>query len=106
MNAIKKIVCGKNGFPYIELMDNGYVCIYGEPNSDDPYDHIKLTNEKFAIMIASKTNTKFVQFTGWNDGLIRLTIESEKGIIKSSKNTIITLDDADISSITTELSAI
>ena len=40
------------------------------------------------------------------DGLIRLTIESEKGIIKSSKNTIITLDDADISSITTELSAI
>ena len=41
-----------------------------------------------------------------NDGLIRLTIESEKGIIKSSKNTIITLDDADISSITTELSAI
>ena len=41
-----------------------------------------------------------------SDGLIRLTIESEKGIIKSSKNTIITLDDADISSITTELSAI
>ena len=40
------------------------------------------------------------------DGLIRLTIESEKGIIKSSKNTIITLDDADISSVTTELSAI
>jgi len=40
------------------------------------------------------------------DGLIRLTIESEKGIIKSSKNTIITLDDADIASITTELSAI
>ena len=41
-----------------------------------------------------------------SDGLIRLTIESEKGIIKSSKNTIITLDDADIASITTELSAI
>jgi hypothetical protein len=41
-----------------------------------------------------------------SDGLIRLTIESEKGIIKSSKNTIITLDDADISSVTTELSAI
>ena len=40
------------------------------------------------------------------DGLIRLTIESEKGIIKSSKNTIITLDDADTSSITTELSEI
>ena len=37
------------------------------------------------------------------DGLIRLTIESEKGIIKSSKNTIITLDEEDTASITTEL---
>lgn len=40
------------------------------------------------------------------DGLIRLTVESERGIVKSSKNTIITLDENDPSSITIELSAI
>ena len=37
------------------------------------------------------------------DNLIRLTIESEKGIIKSFRNTIITLDDTDTTAITTEL---
>ena len=37
------------------------------------------------------------------DNLIRLTIESEKGIVKSFRNTIITLDDTDTTSITTEL---
>jgi hypothetical protein len=40
------------------------------------------------------------------DGLIRLTIESGKGIVKTSKNTIISIDDTDTTSITTELSAI
>jgi len=37
------------------------------------------------------------------DNLVRLTIESEKGIVKSFRNTIITLDDTDPTSITTEL---
>jgi hypothetical protein len=37
------------------------------------------------------------------DGLIRLTIESERGILSSSKNTIITIDDTDSTSISTEL---
>jgi hypothetical protein len=40
------------------------------------------------------------------DGLIRLTIESEKGIIRSTKNTIITIDSDDSSAIATELTAI
>jgi hypothetical protein len=40
------------------------------------------------------------------DGLIRLTIESEKGIIRSTKNTIITIDADDSASIATELTAI
>ena len=40
------------------------------------------------------------------DGLIRLTIESEKGIIRSSKNTIITIDSDDSAAIATELTAI
>ena len=37
------------------------------------------------------------------DNLIRVSIESEKGIVKSFRNTIITLDDTDTTSITTEL---
>jgi hypothetical protein len=40
------------------------------------------------------------------DGLIRLTIEAGKGIVKTTKNTIISIDDTDTTSITTELSAI
>ena len=40
------------------------------------------------------------------DGLIRLTIESERGILSSSKNTIITIDDTDSTSISTELTEI
>jgi len=37
------------------------------------------------------------------DNLIRISIESEKGIVDSSKNTIITIDIDDPSAITTEL---
>jgi hypothetical protein len=35
-----------------------------------------------------------------------LTIEAGKGIVKTAKNTIISIDDTDTTSITTELSAI
>lgn len=41
-----------------------------------------------------------------DDGLIRLTIESERGILSSTKNTIITIDDTDSTSISTELTEI
>ena len=41
-----------------------------------------------------------------SDGLIRLTIESEKGIVKPTKNTIITVEENDTSSISTELVSI
>jgi hypothetical protein len=37
------------------------------------------------------------------DGLIRLTVESERGILSSNKNTIISIDDTDSTSISTEL---
>jgi predicted amino acid dehydrogenase len=37
------------------------------------------------------------------DNQIRIDIESEKGIIKSNRNTIITIDSSDPSAITTEL---
>ena len=38
-----------------------------------------------------------------SDGLIRLTIGSERGILSSSRSTIITIDETDSSSIVTEL---
>jgi hypothetical protein len=38
--------------------------------------------------------------------LIRLTIESERGILNSAKNTIITIDDTDPNAIATELTEI
>ena len=41
-----------------------------------------------------------------SDGLIRLTIESESGILSSSKDTIITIDENDPASITTDLSEV
>ena len=37
------------------------------------------------------------------DGLIRLSLESESGIIESNKSTIITIDETDSSSIVTQL---
>jgi len=40
------------------------------------------------------------------DGLIRLTVRAQKGILTSSRNVIITIDEADPSSITTELVSI
>ena len=41
-----------------------------------------------------------------DDGLIRLTIEAEKGIIQSNRNTIITIDETDPTSIVTTLETI
>jgi hypothetical protein len=41
-----------------------------------------------------------------SDNLIRLTVRAEKGIITSNKNTIITIDEEDSTSISTELVAI
>ena len=40
------------------------------------------------------------------DGLIKLTVKSQKGILTSTRNVIITIDEADPSSISTELVAI
>jgi hypothetical protein len=40
------------------------------------------------------------------DNLMRISIESERGIITSSRDTIITIDEADPTSITTDLSEV
>lgn len=49
-------------------------------------------------------NNLRVQSVNSSDGQIRVTIEAEKGIITSTKNTIITIDVNDPASIVTELS--
>jgi hypothetical protein len=41
-----------------------------------------------------------------SDNMVRLTIESERGILNSAKNTIITIDDTDPNAISTELTEI
>ena len=41
-----------------------------------------------------------------SDGLIRVTVESEDGVIESAKNTIVTIDEDDVSSIITTLETI
>jgi len=40
------------------------------------------------------------------DGYIRLSIESEKGIVETLRNTIITIDETDPTSITIDLAKI
>lgn len=47
-----------------------------------------------------------IQSVSSTDGLIRLSIEAEKGIIESVRNTIITIDDTDPTSIVTTLETI
>ena len=53
------------------------------------------------IVIINDINILSVNST---DGLIRMSIESEKGIIESTRNTIITIDEDDPASIVTTLS--
>jgi hypothetical protein len=55
------------------------------------------------IITISDINIRSVNST---DGLVRLTIESEKGIIQSVRNTIITIDEDDPTSIVTTLETI
>jgi len=59
------------------------------------YDTGEITIDNILVLSVNST-----------DGLIRLTIESESGILSSSKDTIITIDENDPTSITTELSEV
>ena len=56
----------------------------------------------YAAGIVTLNDIRILSVTS-GDGLIRLTIESERGILSSNKNTIITIDDTDSTSISTEL---
>jgi hypothetical protein len=55
------------------------------------------------IITISNLNIKGVEAT---DGDIRITIESEKDIVSSQKNTIITIDQEDVTSISTTLETV
>ena len=55
------------------------------------------------IITISDINIRSVSST---DGLVRLTIESEKGILQSVRNTIITIDEDDPTSIVTTLETV
>jgi hypothetical protein len=55
------------------------------------------------IITISDINIRSVSST---DGFVRLTIESEKGIIQSVRNTIITIDEDDPTSIVTTLETV
>jgi hypothetical protein len=57
-------------------------------------------NYDTGIITITNINIKSIVST---DGLIRLSVESEKGIIQSVRNTIITIDETDPSSIVTTL---
>ena len=59
----------------------------------------------YSLGIVTLNNMRILSVTS-GDGLIRLTIESERGILSSSKNTIIAIDATDSTSISTELSEI
>ena len=56
----------------------------------------------YAAGIVTLNDIRILSVTS-GDGLIRLTIESERGILSSNKNTIITIDDTDSTSISSEL---
>ena len=56
----------------------------------------------YAAGIVTLNDIRILSVTS-GDGLIRLTIESERGILSSNRNTIITIDDTDSTSISTEL---
>jgi hypothetical protein len=57
-------------------------------------------NYDTGVITITNINIKSIVST---DGLIRLSVESEKGIIQSVRNTIITIDETDPSSIVTTL---
>jgi replication factor C large subunit len=66
---------------------------------EDIYNSV---NDKSNITI----NDINVRSVSSDDGLIRLTIEAEKGIIQSVRNTIITVDETDPTSIVTTLETV
>jgi hypothetical protein len=101
-------ITGGNGFgsSAIAIIDSRFGALrtfYYDENANK-----RIVNERAGTIdydsgIITLNNLR-VQSVNSNDGEIRLTIESEKGIITSLRNTIITIDVNDPASIVTELS--
>jgi hypothetical protein len=76
--------------------------VYFDSNAQRQVINEAIGSIDYDIGLITLNNLKVIDVTTF-DGLIRLTIEPQNTIIKSYKNTIITLDDTDTTSIVTEL---
>ena len=100
-------VSGGNGYGCIAtaVLDGRYGTlriVYFDDNAERQIVNSNAGSIDYDTGLIILTNLKIISLATF-DNLVRLTIESEKGIIKSFRNTIITLDEADTTSITTEL---
>jgi hypothetical protein len=100
-------VSGGNGYGCIAtaVLDGRYGTlriVYFDGNAERQTVNSNAGSIDYDTGLIILTDLKIISLATF-DNLVRLTIESEKGIIKSFRNTIITLDEADTTSITTEL---
>jgi len=76
--------------------------VYFDDNAERQVVNSNAGSINYDTGLITLTNLNIISLATF-DNLVRLTIESEKGIVKSFRNTLITLDDTDPTSITTEL---
>jgi len=100
-------ISGGNGYGGIAtaVLDGRYGTlrtVYFDDNAERQIVNSNVGSINYDTGLVTLTNLNIISLSTF-DNLVRLTIESEKGIVKSFRNTIITLDDTDTTSITTEL---
>jgi len=100
-------ISGGNGYGGIAtaVLDGRYGTlrlVYFDDNAERQVVNSNIGSINYDTGLVTLTNLNIISLATF-DNLVRLTIESEKGIVKSFRNTIITLDDTDPTSITTEL---
>jgi hypothetical protein len=100
-------ISGGNGYGGIAtaVLDGRYGTlrtVYFDDNAERQIVNSNVGSINYDTGLVTLTNLNIISLSTF-DNLVRLTIESEKGIVKSFRNTIITLDDTDTTAITTEL---
>jgi hypothetical protein len=100
-------ISGGNGYGGVAtaVLDGRYGTlrtVYFDDNAERQVVNANIGSINYDSGLVTLTNLNIISLATF-DNLVRLTIESEKGIVKSFRNTIITLDDTDTTSITTEL---
>jgi hypothetical protein len=100
-------ISGGNGYGGVAtaVLDGRYGTlriVYFDDNAERQVVNSNIGSINYDSGLITLTNLNIISLATF-DNLVRLTIESEKGIVKSFRNTIITLDDMDPTSITTEL---